>query len=97
MKYRTLRNKIYQSRNVLAMGLASGAMLPVLAFASEPEPTPTSMQRAITALTDGLGDAVEGIIDAIVGIIPVVVPVFAIMLAIGIGIKLVKKLTKSGN
>lgn len=87
--------KFYQARNVLAMGLAGGAMLPVLAFASEPEPT--SMERAITALTNGLGEAVEGIVDAIVGIIPIVVPVFAIMLSIGVGIKLVKKLTKSGN
>lgn len=87
--------KFYKARNVLAMGLAGGAMLPVLAFASEPDPTP--MDRAITALVNGLGDAVEGIVDSIVSIIPVVIPVFAIMLSIGVGVKLVKKLTRSGN
>lgn len=57
--------------------------------------TVVTMQDAMNSvdMATALGDAASGVLQQISGVLPVVLPVFGAVLAIGIGLKIFKRIT----
>lgn len=82
-----MENKKAQIAAVASGVVASGAMVPALAFA---EDTPT----VAGTLTSGVTSAVSGAQDAIIAVLPQALVLMGVVLGITIGVRLFKRIGK---
>lgn len=51
------------------------------------------MDGITTAFTEGAGTIVTNLTNLVAGIVPVVLPILGVVIAVGMGIKIIKKVT----